>query len=132
MSTEVWLIALAGYAFITIVVWLFRETYELLKLRRWRAENRGPLDFRDKAAHVRNAKQTRSHTCHWPGCKQQVPPAKWGCSKHWFELPPQLRSKIWNAYRPGQEDDGKPSEEYLAVAKEVDDWVRIKQRGGQK
>lgn len=77
----------------------------------------------EKVAHVLRAGQTRRHECHWPGCTAQVPPAMWGCKRHWYKLPHDLRSKIWRAYRPGQEDDFKPSETYLAVAQEVQDWI---------
>ncbi len=77
-----------------------------------------------KADYVRSQKQTRNHTCHWPGCEKQVPPAMWGCKTHWFKLPKHLRNKIWKAYRPGQEVTMTPSVEYLAVAKEVQEWVK--------
>ena len=77
-----------------------------------------------KAAHVLRAKQTRSHTCHWPGCGKQCPPAVWGCKKCWFRLPKRLRDKIWAAYRIGQEVDMRPSREYLEVAQEVQDWIK--------
>ncbi|MFP4538871.1 MAG: hypothetical protein ACLFPA_11290 [Dichotomicrobium sp.] len=77
-----------------------------------------------KADHVRRAKQTRGHTCHWPGCTRQVPPAMWGCKYHWFRLPKHLRDRIWRHYRPGQENDMKPSEEYLAAADAVQQWIR--------
>lgn len=77
----------------------------------------------DKAAYVRRQPQTRDHTCHWPGCPKQVPPAMWGCSAHWFALPKLLRNKVWLAYRPGQEKDLRPSTEYLRVAEEVQAWI---------
>ena len=77
----------------------------------------------EKADYVRHAGQTRRHTCHWPGCDKQVPPAMWGCKKHWFALPKMLRAKIWRAYQPGQEDRLDPSAEYLEVAKEVQAWI---------
>lgn len=48
----------------------------------------------------------------------------WGCREHWFKLPLRLRNKIWRAYKPGQEIDMTPSNEYLEVAKEVDNWIR--------
>lgn len=83
-----------------------------------------------KADHVRHAPQTRKHTCHWPGCEKQVPPAMWGCRTHWYKLPARLRSKIWNAYRPGQEQDGRPSRAYAEVAREVQDWIRDYAQGG--
>lgn len=74
--------------------------------------------------HVRSARQTRPHTCHWPGCDRQVPPAMWGCKQHWFRLPRRLREKLWRAYRPGQEEDLNVSDEYFAVAGEVQQWIR--------
>ena len=76
-----------------------------------------------KAAYVTRQGQTRDHTCHWPGCDRQVPPAVWGCKQHWFKLPKALRDRIWAAYRPGQEIDMRPSESYLAVARDVQKWI---------
>lgn len=52
----------------------------------------------------------------------------WGCKKHWFALPVGLRNKIWAAYRPGQEEDGRPSRRYVEVAREVEEWIKAKQR----
>ena len=72
---------------------------------------------------VRTKKQTRSHHCHWPGCEQQVPPAMWGCSKHWFTLPKHLRDLIWATYVPGQEVTMTPSDEYLVAADAVQEWI---------
>lgn len=87
-----------------------------------------------KVAHVLAAGQARDHVCHWPGCKRQVPPAMWGCKPHWFALPRALRNRIFAAYRIGQENDGRPSRDYLAVANEAQAWIRAhlagKQTGG--
>lgn len=77
----------------------------------------------DKVAHVKRARQMRDHTCHWPGCTRQVKPALWGCLPHWRALPAALRAKIWAAYRPGQEEDLRPSRIYVAVAREVREWI---------
>jgi len=77
-----------------------------------------------KTEYVKSQEQVRYHTCHWPDCKKQVPPAMWGCSKHWYTLPPTLRSKLWAAYRPGQERDMKPSEDYIKVAREIQAWIQ--------
>ena len=82
-----------------------------------------------KVRHVTSARQTRKHHCHWPGCQAQVPPAMWGCRKHWYALPKSLRDEVWRSYRPGQEDTLTPSAEYLAVARKVQDW--IKEQGAQ-
>lgn len=76
-----------------------------------------------KVAYVKSEGQTRQHHCHWPGCTEQVPPAMWGCTKHWYTLPASLRSMVWNAYTPGQEKTGRPSDEYLLVADLVQDWI---------
>ena len=78
----------------------------------------------NKAEYVKRQGQTRDHHCHWPGCEKQVPPAMWGCREHWFRLPKRLRDRIWETYEPGQEIDMTPSEEYLAVATEVQEWIR--------
>ena len=85
------------------------------------------IDGDDKPAKVKYVKgqgQTREHHCHWPGCGKQVPPAKWGCFRHWMMLPKRLRDKIWDAYRIGQEVSMSPSREYLAVAREAQEWIK--------
>jgi hypothetical protein len=83
-----------------------------------------PSRINEKAEHVRRSSQTRLHLCHWPGCNRQVPTAKWGCVQHWFKLPPNLRARIWRAYKIRQEDSGRPSEAYLVVAREAQDWIK--------
>lgn len=64
-----------------------------------------------------------THTCHWPGCKIEVPPKLWGCRYHWYLLPQRLRNRIWATYKPGQEITKTPSTEYIAAAREVQDWI---------
>ena len=81
------------------------------------------MNVAEKAAHVRAARQTAKHHCHWPGCEAQVPPAMWGCRKHWYALPALLRAKVWRAYRPGQEETKTPTREYVEVAREVQSWI---------
>jgi hypothetical protein len=80
-----------------------------------------------KSDYVKSQKQTRSHTCHWPGCKLQVPPSMWGCKQHWFKLPKNLRDRIWNTYRIGQEVDGRPSMDYIEAAIAVEHWIMVEQ-----
>ncbi len=63
------------------------------------------------------------HTCHWPGCDTEVPPAMWGCKKHWFKLPQALRNRIWATYKPGQEISKTPSATYLEAAMAVQQWI---------
>lgn len=81
-------------------------------------------DIASKVAHVKRAGQSRNHTCHWPGCTRQVPPAMWGCRGHWFTLPKTLRNQLWEAYRPGQEETMTPSREYLQAADAIQRWIR--------
>lgn len=50
----------------------------------------------------------------------------WGCREHWYALPLALRTKIWRAYKPGQEIDGTASAEYFAIAHEVQVWIKTK------
>lgn len=78
----------------------------------------------EKVAYVKGQSQTRDHECHWPGCEKQVPPAMWGCYKHWMKLPKRLRDKIWATYEIGQEVSMTPSWEYLGVAREVQEWIK--------
>lgn len=77
----------------------------------------------EKVEHVRRARQTRTHECHWPGCGQQVPPAMWGCKAHWFRLPKILRMRIWAAYQSGQEEDMRVSDDYLRAAQAAQTWI---------
>lgn len=80
----------------------------------------------EKAEHVREALRSGkagNHHCHWPGCKRRVPPAAWGCRDHWYKLPKALRDRIWRAYRLGQEDTKTPTASYVAVARDVQEWI---------
>lgn len=71
------------------------------------------------------------HTCHWPTCKKEVPPAMWGCKFHWFKLPFVLRKEIWRTYVPGQEITKDPSAEYLKAADAVQKWACEEIRTGR-
>lgn len=65
-----------------------------------------------------------SHHCHWPSCKEEVPPNMWGCRQHWFKVPKRFRDAIWAAYVPGQEITKTPSQQYISVALEIQDWIK--------
>lgn len=78
---------------------------------------------RQKVSHVLRAGQSRKHHCHWPGCDKQVTPAVWGCRRHWFMLPLDLRDRIWAAYRPGQEETQTPDRAYIDAARDVQTWI---------
>lgn len=57
------------------------------------------------------------HTCHAQGCTTKVPPAVFMCRLHWGLVPAPMREAIKALYRPGQEVDKQPTDEYLAIAK---------------
>lgn len=59
------------------------------------------------------------HTCHATACTTRLPPAMWGCRKHWFMVPKPVRDRIWRTYRVGQCDDKKPSRAYLEAARDA-------------
>lgn len=82
------------------------------------------VPVKDKVAYVRAAPNPGLHYCHWPGCFKEVKPAFWGCLPHWYRLPEYFRKKIWQTYMPGQEITKTPSKEYLAVANEIQVWIR--------
>jgi len=63
------------------------------------------------------------HFCHWPGCPIEVPPKLWGCRRHWFMLPGEIRAWIWKTYRPGQEITKDPSVEYCEAAAAAQNWI---------
>ena len=82
-------------------------------------------DLASKVEHVKDAKQDRDHTCHWPGCDLQVAPALWGCKRHWYMLPIHIRKRIWATYKIGQErGDARVSSAYVAVAREAEEFAR--------
>lgn len=49
------------------------------------------------------------------------------CRRHWFMVPKLMRDRIWATYRPGQEADKKPSEEYIEAARECVRLVAAKE-----
>lgn len=69
-----------------------------------------------------------AHTCHWPGCDRRVPPAKWGCRSHWYQLPLAHRLRISAAYVPGQEITKTPSRAYIEAARAAQEWIQAKQQ----
>lgn len=64
------------------------------------------------------------HFCHWPGCRERVPPKLYACRAHWFSLPLHIRRAIVRAYVPGQEVTKTPSAEYIAAAKAAQEWIK--------
>lgn len=41
------------------------------------------------------------HPCPAPNCPQLVQDSMLACRRHWFELPAELRARIWEHYRSG-------------------------------
>jgi hypothetical protein len=72
----------------------------------------------------------KPHTCHAKGCTVPVPPKLLFCPKHWRMTPKELQHAVWAAYRPGQEIDKQPSQEYLAVMKAAIEAVAQKENAG--
>lgn len=58
-----------------------------------------------------------AHDCHATNCTTRVPPKLFACKKHWFEIPKNIRDRIWATYEPGQENSKRPSREYLIAAR---------------
>lgn len=64
------------------------------------------------------------HLCRWPDCKERVPVDRWGCERHWLQLPAPIRESITRAYRPGQEDRRLPGRLYMLAASTAQRWIR--------
>ena len=71
------------------------------------------LHFRN--THFHQLREAVKHDCHAEGCPLPVPPRMLFCRKHWGMLDERLKRAVWREYRPGQENDKKPSLRYLAV-----------------
>ncbi len=56
-----------------------------------------------------------AHWCYAEGCEVEVPPRMLMCLRHWRMVPRDLQDAIWRTYRPGQEIDKCPSEEYMVA-----------------
>jgi len=54
-----------------------------------------------------------THKCHAQGCDKPVAPAFLMCSRHWRMVPVAEQRAIWRHFRPGQERDKRPTQEYL-------------------
>lgn len=67
------------------------------------------------------------HHCHAEGCGVAVPPAMWGCRKHWFMVPKPLRDEIWRLYVPGQEVRKDPTDEYIDASRAAVEAVAKKE-----
>jgi hypothetical protein len=68
-----------------------------------------------------------NHHCHAVGCRRRVKPELLMCLKHWNLVPKALQRAVWEAYRPGQCEDMRPSFEWLKAAGEAVEAVRIQE-----
>ncbi len=56
------------------------------------------------------------HTCHAIGCETPVPPVMHMCKPHWRMVSALNKSRLLAAYRPGQENDKRPTGDYCRAA----------------
>lgn len=68
-----------------------------------------------------------AHTCHAIDCHIPVEPKLIMCRKHWKMVPKHLQQSIWYHYRPGQEQDKRPSPEYVVTARQAVNAVAAKE-----
>lgn len=68
-----------------------------------------------------------AHHCHAVGCETSVPPKMFMCLKHWRMVPQMLQRAVWGAYRPGQENDKRPSSIYMEITDEARQVVAEKE-----
>ena len=67
------------------------------------------------------------HTCHARGCEKAVPPKFLMCLTHWQMVSFALKQAVLVVYRPGQEIDKNPSDDYLAAARAAIETVAAKE-----
>lgn len=67
---------------------------------------------------------TRSHRCAAPGCPIPVSDSMLGCRRHWYALPANLRTLIFESYRR----DAGGTEHRNAVLEAVRIWTRLRER----
>ena len=88
----------------------------LLHKRRWSLGWR-PWTQRSPEATSGGAGGGKSpRVCHALHCSRATPPRMLMCRKHWAMVPRAQQIEVWRHYRPGQEEDKRPSIEYLAAA----------------
>lgn len=67
------------------------------------------------------------HLCHAVDCNERVPPNLLMCARHWYLVPQSLRTIVWRTYRPGQETDKAPTQDYLDAARAAINFVAQKE-----
>lgn len=66
----------------------------------------------------------RNHHCHAEGCQVSVPPKRLMCGRHWMMVPIELRMPVLETYRPGQENDMRPSIASLDAIEVAVNYIR--------
>lgn len=69
------------------------------------------------------------HHCHAYDCDKLVNPKLLMCLKHWQMVPRDIQALVWKHYRPGQEIDKHPTEEYMLVQRAAVWLVFVKESG---
>lgn len=67
------------------------------------------------------------HHCHAKDCTLETAPRLLMCPRHWGMVPKDLQRRVWATYRDGQEQDKKPSADYLAAARAAINAVALKE-----
>jgi len=67
------------------------------------------------------------HRCHAEGCTVPTPPRMLMCSVHWAIVPKAMQGAVWDHYRPGQEVDKRPSQEWHEAADAAIAFVAAKE-----
>ena len=61
--------------------------------------------------------------CPWPGCGKNIPQSIWGCKRHWFMLPKDIRDWVLSTYEKGINMHLTPTRAYLDATKAAQDWI---------
>jgi hypothetical protein len=56
------------------------------------------------------------HECPATGCAVRVARSKLACSRHWYQLPADIRSAVWRGYRTYRSDNGAAHRAALTAA----------------
>ncbi len=59
------------------------------------------------------------HKCHALDCKKTCSPSLLMCPKHWRMVPGPIKREVLRFYRPGQERDKNPSDDYILAARKA-------------
>ncbi len=51
-----------------------------------------------------------THRCPGPECSRRVPSNMLACSRHWFQVPREVRDEVWAAWRSLQRGAATPEE----------------------